>query len=477
MNSLTTMNPTTARRLRSPRGFLRAAPWLGALVLVLLSRVASAAPTECVNACDGAMNLCTQTKASGCALAGKATQKLVSEAASRIPIPGAGLLVSSGAGALTEQQCAEAVTVCESIRTTCYAECGVVLDGATGAITAAVASAPPLRATLRVFSSSPRSLVYVNEQRLGATPDDTLEPFVTPQLAVGRYWIRVVSTDGELEWEGEKEVLDGNVNSLEATLGSAEESIWGRAIASMARGDLPAARVSCETYRLRFAMGVHIDEAIELLRAIDRALVTVESELFEQLEAAATAAEFEAANDAYRATMGARGAKRRDVDRLLSVYVSEQTAVEPLLDDVTREAAAEKLRTQEPQFRGRTMVVYRNGGRNHDRAERELVKRLRADHPKLRYYEGPVAALETSVGLRFDPAGKSAKELILLERQKSEEFEAEYSRRVSNIFVYGITFTVVPIPPVGIPMLAVGAHRKRKYGRALKAKYRNGFVP
>jgi hypothetical protein len=71
---------------------------------------------------------------------------------------------------------------------------------------------------LRVFSDHPRTIVYINEQRMGATSTDVLQPYVTPEIPVGKYWIKLITPDERWAWEGEKDLEEGEINSIEGKL-------------------------------------------------------------------------------------------------------------------------------------------------------------------------------------------------------------------------------------------------------------------
>jgi formylglycine-generating enzyme required for sulfatase activity len=80
------------------------------------------------------------------------------------------------------------------------------------------------RATLRVFSTAPRSRVYVDGTRIGTTPEDPGEPLVVSDLTPGTHDVEVKS--GEAYWRGRVTLSVAKPNAAEAEPRSAA---WHRA--------------------------------------------------------------------------------------------------------------------------------------------------------------------------------------------------------------------------------------------------------
>jgi hypothetical protein len=189
------------------------------LVSAIVAAIAAAPATclagPCEDRCESSYGQCADSTAAGCragaALAGKVAEQL----GSQIPIPGLGKLLGGAAAGLTEQDCRAKLAPCEQVRLDCFAECT-----AQASLAQPGAGPPPERkvGTLRVFSDQPRTRVYINDQRMGTTTDDPEVPFVSPELAIGKYWIRLITTDARWQWEGVKDLAEGNVNSIEGVL-------------------------------------------------------------------------------------------------------------------------------------------------------------------------------------------------------------------------------------------------------------------
>ena len=380
------------------------------LVLVA-ARGAHADPGQCVSLCDESMNSCAQASAAGCGFAGEAAKRLVGEAASRIPVPGLGALLSGAAGTMTEAQCKELLAPCESIRNTCYAGCGVELSSDGNVV--ATASRVVERSTLRIFSNVPRSIVYINGQRMGATPDDVLEPFVTPELGVGKYWVRIVSSDSLLEWEGEKDVDAGNVNAVEGTLESAEALTWRRVEQAIAAQDLKASRDQLRDYIADFPDGSHLSEASERLDELNAAADALGVQLLATLEAQTTAAGAMEVIEAFEATLGAEAAQAQ--------------AVASRRAELDRETELVGLAISK-EFR---MLGVRE--------RLDILAGVREQAPELRFYEAEIAALEAELQYanEVDLSGKSGRQLIAFERAHNEGFDRRYRKREQALLISG----------------------------------------
>lgn len=174
---------------------------------------------ECTDKCDAALIACSAAEAKGCDMASKAAGEAVSALADQAPIPGMGKLLGGSTKKTAEKLCKEKLAPCKRVMATCYESCGEPLPAEDAE--PSVTNLPPKpveKATFRVFSNQPKTLVYINGERMGATPSDSLEPYITPELLVGKYWVRLVSVDKKWVWEGAKDVKSGNVNAVEGML-------------------------------------------------------------------------------------------------------------------------------------------------------------------------------------------------------------------------------------------------------------------
>ena len=167
---------------------------IGALfALILLPSLAEA--LTCKEKCEQAYASCAAVEAVGCELgsdlAGAAAEKL----GEQIPIPGMGALFGGLAKKGSKEACKKKLAPCEKIKETCLAECGGAATVGEGAGAGSAPIGPVRKATFRVFSYRPRTIVYINGERMGATPSDYLEPFITPELRVGKYWVQCPTID------------------------------------------------------------------------------------------------------------------------------------------------------------------------------------------------------------------------------------------------------------------------------------------
>jgi hypothetical protein len=82
---------------------------------------------------------------------------------------------------------------------------------------------------LRVFSTKPNSVVYIDGARVGSTPKDVCKPLILPNAPVGSH--EVVVKNGMLFWQGEAVVRLNKFNSVESdfysekTTGVAERAV------------------------------------------------------------------------------------------------------------------------------------------------------------------------------------------------------------------------------------------------------------
>jgi hypothetical protein len=148
------------------------------------------------------------------------------------------------------------------------------------------AVAPPVvpYATFRVFSDHPKTIVYINGARMGATPEDPLQPFVTPDLRVGKYWVRLISLDGRWEWEGAKDVEEGNLNSVEGNLVNLEDRNWAAAQALDRQGNAVAGLAAYQSFTARFSDSPRVAEAELRITALNAAVAEAENALFIKIE-------------------------------------------------------------------------------------------------------------------------------------------------------------------------------------------------
>jgi len=182
----------------------------------------------CEDRCESSFKKCASAKAAGCEVGGALAGAAAKELGKQIPIPGMGALFGAVTKSVSEEQCKKLLVPCEEIRANCLSSC-VAKPGQAGSSakfdqkTQTIViqqTAPPEKkvGTLRVFADQPRMVVYLNDQRMGATPKDELQPFVTPEIPAGKYWVVLTSLDKRWKWEGEKDVEEGNVNAVEATM-------------------------------------------------------------------------------------------------------------------------------------------------------------------------------------------------------------------------------------------------------------------
>jgi hypothetical protein len=243
-----------------------------------------AAAQTCAERCDAAYKGCAALEAAGCEIGGQLAGEAAEQLGGEIPIPGMGALFGSLARDTTAQKCVELLGPCQQIRTTCLAGCPPV-EGQ------AVATAMPQAirySTLRVFADRPRTIVYINEQRMGATPEDALEPFVSPELPVGRYWVRLTSPDGEWEWRGEKTVEEGNLNAVEGTLANRRVALHERARALDAAGETVRAAAAYRELLVAFQSDAEIKQEAEArLAALFPAFQVADEEMFRRIGAEA----------------------------------------------------------------------------------------------------------------------------------------------------------------------------------------------
>lgn len=211
----------------------RRLPYLPRALLVAAAAALSVRPSHasddaCEQRCQTSYESCATVKAVGCDLGGALAGKAIQELGDQIPVPGMGALLGGLTKKAGTEKCKELLKPCESIRDTCRKECvPAAKPGESQAhfdsqsqtiVIQNNAPEQPRTGTLRVFANKPRMIVSLNGQRMGATLGDVLQPFVTPPIRVGKYWVELRSPDGRWTWSGEKDVDEGNVNAVEAEM-------------------------------------------------------------------------------------------------------------------------------------------------------------------------------------------------------------------------------------------------------------------
>lgn len=255
---------------------------LVAIVIVAAVLAPTAVAAEpCEDRCAASYSECAAVKAEGCEFAGEAAgqaaQDLISD-------PLLGAFFGVAAQTLTADTCRDLLSPCEEIRGTCLAECPAA-PAAPGVTAPPPVPVQKLYGTLRVFSDHPRTIVYLNGQRMGATPQDTLEPFITPELAVGKYWVRLVTPDGQWEWIGEKDLDEGNVNAFEGTLVNVRDRDWNAAVSLEQEGRAPFALLAYREYAERYPDDTERSAtARQRVAALTPLVQATEQELYERIE-------------------------------------------------------------------------------------------------------------------------------------------------------------------------------------------------
>ncbi|MCK9461406.1 MAG: hypothetical protein M0R80_17385 [Proteobacteria bacterium] len=241
----------------------------------------AAAADACRDRCDESYQSCAAVEAAGCELGSDLAADAASELADQV-VPGFGALFGGFTKQMTKEACEQNLLPCRQILTNCVAECPPE-PGPAGP--APIVAPPPVpTATFRVFSDHPRTIVYINGARMGATPDDPLQPFVSPELRVGKYWVRLVTLDGRWEWEGAKDVEEGNLNSVEGTLVNLEEREWAAAQALDRQGNVSGALAAYQGFVARFSDSPRIAEAEARIPPLTAAMEEAERALYAKIE-------------------------------------------------------------------------------------------------------------------------------------------------------------------------------------------------
>ena len=258
------------------------------LTVALLWSGIAQANNACVQTCEIQYTSCAEVSAAGCSVLSGAASAGVKQLAGKISGFGGAVAGYAGTAAKMASQaaCEEKLAPCNAVQETCLAKCGMTV-GEGGQITALTAAGPVATSSIRIFSNQPRALVYLNGERMGATPTDPLQPFVTPDIPVGKYWIRMVTQDGALQWEGHKDCNVGPVNSVEGVLASASDAAWDRADGLDAAGDKVGAFKAYTAFLDRFGGDPRAADARGRVEALTASLQAFSDELI----SAATEAE------------------------------------------------------------------------------------------------------------------------------------------------------------------------------------------
>jgi hypothetical protein len=245
------------------------------LVTLLGLSVSSTAAADCVTLCETSFESCASTEAAGCSLVGAATQKAASKLLSGVAYGG---MISGMLSQGSEEACKAKLLPCEQLRDQCLNECG--LPGSS-----AQQQTNVVKSTLRVFSDQPRTLIYINGQRMGATPDDPLSPFITPEMTVGKYWLRLVNQDGTLSWEGSKSVDEGNINAVEAVLRSSDDLALEVATKVDEGGDSSRASTLYQSFLTDYPSSKHRAKVSKRAAELKEKLIEAERVFFAEFEA------------------------------------------------------------------------------------------------------------------------------------------------------------------------------------------------
>ncbi len=262
---------------------IRALLITAALSTISTAISSSATAQTCAQRCDSAYNGCAAIEAAGCEIGGQLVGEAAEQLGNEVPIPGMGALFGALARGTMVQNCAELLGPCKQILENCLSGCAPGGETAEDAATAA----PETRySTLRIFADQPRTIVYINEQRMGATPEDVLEPFVSPQMRVGRYWVRLASLNGEWEWRGEKTVEEGNINAVEGNLVNRRLDLLEKARAFYIAGETVRAASAYRELLGEFPDDAEIEpEARARLKELFPAFKAADIEMFRRIEA------------------------------------------------------------------------------------------------------------------------------------------------------------------------------------------------
>ncbi len=217
--------------------------------------------SSCTEKCDIAYSQCASLKAAGCKAGAKLAGRAAEKAADKSGVPGLGLFVGMFTKTLTQEECAKLLKPCEAIKATCYESCQEKETKHNQAIQASAQSSKhhqatiprklppePQKGTLRVFSNQPRTIVYINEERMGATPKDTMDPYISPDIRVGKYWVKLVSQDRRWSWEGAKDIEQGSLNAVEGILVNLPEQDFLQAQEVESKEDIPTAIAAYEMF-------------------------------------------------------------------------------------------------------------------------------------------------------------------------------------------------------------------------------------
>ncbi len=199
------------------------------MLFSLLIQVALASP--CVDQCVVAYESCAALSAAGCSVAGSATEKLAGRALGNVP---GGALLSRGIGAQAQSVCEEKLAPCRATQHACIEQCPA--DGST------IPQIMEMPSPLLIFGSVPKAGIWIDGKRAGTMPASANEPYTSPPLLPGTHTVRVATADGA-SWEGEVEVVSGEINSLEVgPIETDDERRFAAALVLEAGGELGAAQ-------------------------------------------------------------------------------------------------------------------------------------------------------------------------------------------------------------------------------------------
>jgi hypothetical protein len=191
--------------------------------------VGTAAPSvACLNHCDTVLSACVHHQAPACPTFKRPTGTTADILGKEPPVQGVPWMLSAEPAEVSIASCQTLTRPCAEVQKTCSSTC------------AGHAS----KAKIRIFADRGRSLVYLDEKRLGATPEDQLQPFESSDVEAGKHWLRLVSVDSLWQWKGFVEVDPRTDNVFEITLEDAVKARWKRAQDLESGGFLEAAMVA-----------------------------------------------------------------------------------------------------------------------------------------------------------------------------------------------------------------------------------------
>lgn len=193
---------------------------------------ASGASSVCLRQCDTLLASCVQHQAPACPTFKRPTGRTAELLGQEPPIDGIPWMLSEEPPEVCVASCQELTAPCAQVNKTCAATC----EGQTS------------KAKIRIFADRGRSLVYLDEKRLGATPEDQLQPFDANDVEVGKHWLRLVSVDNLWQWRGFVDVDSRADNVFEVILDDAVQAHWKRAQDLESKGFIEAAIVAYDEF-------------------------------------------------------------------------------------------------------------------------------------------------------------------------------------------------------------------------------------